>query len=209
MQHRVNGFARLILLSTLSMIVAIFLAILVFQKADAISGSAILHYSLAALGYIAAIFLALGSKLRWFRFDFSAVQDDRKAYDGAMLTFGKIPLSSMVISIAISMLFCAAIGQGGDAFGLADEGRGMFTLLIMSFGLMASAYNFVLGNVVLTKHLAEFKLSRFPLQFNYLRRSLCDLTVPCYMTIMTSCSPSLSRPSYTAPRGKAPSSGPA
>jgi methyl-accepting chemotaxis protein len=37
----------------------------------------------------------------------------------------------------------------------------------------------------LSKHLARFKLSRFPLGFSYMRKSLGDFTIPSYMTIMT------------------------
>jgi hypothetical protein len=61
----------------------------------------------------------------------------------------------------------------------------MIVLLLISFGLMASAFNFVLGTYILSRHLVLFKLTRFPLGFSYMRKSLGDFTIPSYMTIMT------------------------
>ncbi len=185
MKTRSNRFFGLILSSTFSMVAAAFIVVLVFQKADGITGSTIVRYLLFAVGYGAAMIGALRRKFKWFRYDFSAVQDQPKVFDQALVVFGKVPLSSMAISIGVSLLFCVIIGLSGNFLGLVETGRPMIVLLLISFGLMASAFNFVLGTYILSRHLVLFKLTRFPLGFSYMRKSLGDFTIPSYMTIMT------------------------
>ena len=185
MRRRSNPYANLVLISSLIMIGIAFLAVLVFQETGAIKSRSILQYLFIAAVYGVAMNLVLGRFSKWFRFDFNLVLDKSEEYDDAILTAGKVPLQSMIIFLGISFIFAVIVGLTGDFYGLAATGRAMFTLFITSLGMMIAGFVFVIGNVLLSKYLTEFKLIRFPLGFTYRRKSLGDFTVPFFMTMTT------------------------
>ncbi len=185
MKQSSNGYVGLIASCSLVTAAATCFAVFIFQEPGRPLGLSMLRYWGVAMVYIAAVVLALLRNTGFFRFDFSQVRDEGQESDAALLALGKVPLRSMVTVIMLSVVFSTVMGLTGDAFGLAEEGRGMFALLSLSIGLMSSAYVFVLGTVFVSKRLIAFNLHRFPLDFTYLRKSLGDLTIPFFMTVNT------------------------
>ena len=180
-----NRYVNLVTINGLSMVLCIFFAIFIFQLEGTISQSSLIHFMLASAGYGLVLFLALRHFNKWFTYDFSAAECNAVEYDQAIQTFGKIPLSSMCIFLSVSILYGIFIGLSGNFYGLAQTDRGMFILFMISLGLMISAYSFILGNNLVSSYLSAFKLTRFPLEFTYMRKSFCDFVIPSFMAVMT------------------------
>ena len=185
MKIRTNRYVNLVTINGLSMVLCVFFAVFIFQMEGTISQSSLIHFLIASLGYGLALFLALRHFNKWFAYDFSAAESKPVEYDRAILTFGKIPLSSMCIFMVVSILYGIFLGLSGNFYGLAQADRGMFILFMISLGLMISAYSFILGTNLISSYLSKFKLTRFPLEFTYMRKSSCDFVIPSFMAVMT------------------------
>jgi len=185
MKLRTNRYVNLVTINGLSMVLCVFCAVFIFQREGTLNQSSLIHFLIASAGYGLVLFLALRHFNKWFAYDFSAAEKNAAEYDLAIQTFGKIPLSSMCIFLVVSVLYGIFIGLSGNFYGLSQTDRGMFILFMISLGLMISSYSFILGNNLVSSYLSAFKLTRFPLEFTYMRKSLCDFVIPSFMAVMT------------------------
>ncbi len=153
------------------------------------TGGIPLTQPLAAVIAMGALYLALTLAATWrlgdpFRFEFRDKQADERAYAAALFTLGGIPLKSLVRVFLTSAAYVVAVVAMKDTIGLRSLNGALLGGFLMTLGMLACSWIFVLVDRLTAKTLLAESLVHYPKDLRDARQQRKSFIIPTFSTLM-------------------------
>ena len=140
---------------------------------------------MSGLVFLVVSSLVLGRSAKVFACDIAALEDDEKAYRQALAALGHGPLKSLIGFFLMATLFVAVLPVLGDRIGLRKETVVPFSLFNLSWGMLISAFVYVLTDKLVTRTLLAQNLVLYPYTLREPRQQTKTLIIPTFMCVMS------------------------
>ena len=190
MKRKVLSFYLLLVSSSLAFIVILIASSILFRGEGTRASGPLGVTSLLGLVFLALAFLVIGRHRVVLTRDFRSREAESRGasssdYEEQLSSLGAAPLICLIEFFGLVILVCAGLALSGDFMGLAVEGRWQFSLYILSFGMLAGAFFYVLADRLCLKTLLEHDLSLYPKELREPRQQRKILIIPLFMSIMS------------------------
>ncbi len=179
---------RLIILAAALAFVAFASVFLVAMRDAAVSPVAlVLPLAVAGSAFLLGALFAVGSLGRNFATPLTTLAqgDDAEPYERALAALGASPLNGLIRFMLLVLAYLAAIGLGGGAFGLSRELAGAAHLFLLSIGMLAASFAFVLADKLVLTTLLSQGVTRYPSSLREARQRRKNFIIPLFMSLMS------------------------
>jgi methyl-accepting chemotaxis protein len=176
--------------SSFGFVIVTGLSALLFRAEGTGLPSMLLPYAIASLLFLAASFLVEAPLASAYALDFAELQrakgeKQRLEYRQALERIGAAPLKALIrifCLVAVAVLVLAIFGLG---MGLEGAAKMQFALFILSYGMLASSFIFVLLDRLCLNTLNSAGLTSYPPELRENRQQRKIFIIPLFMAIMS------------------------
>ena len=155
------------------------------RSAEASQGTVAALLGGSAAAFILAAFVFVGILGSRFGVRLAGLEGDGEAYQKAFAELGGVPLKALLRFLLLDIAYLGALAASSRLLGLPRATSGAIHLLILSAGMLAAAFVFVLADkLVLTTLLAQ-GITRYPPRLREARQRRKNLIIPIFMAIMS------------------------
>lgn len=190
MKRKLFSFYSILFYSSVAFVIVATLAAMLF-RADGVAAMDPVRISLpAGLVFLAFAFLFIGPLGKDFCVDFPALQSrqdekGRAEYHKALSRIGAAPLLSLLRLFVVTLLASLCLGIFGLGMGLGSAGRWQFALFVLSFGMLASSFIYVISDRLCLNTLLECNLTSYPADLRDARQQRKIFIIPLFMALMS------------------------
>ncbi len=160
----------------------------VFYRAEGVPASQPLRLVLVTGAVLLfACVLIVGRNAKEYSIDFQALGNDIGAIGKGLEKVGATPLKSLAMNLVLASIYLAVIISMNKALGLRQMSMAALFCYLLSMGMLASAFVFVLADRLGTRVLLAQGLANYPHGLRERRQQRKNFIIPTFMTIMTFC----------------------
>jgi methyl-accepting chemotaxis protein len=182
--HKSTSFKSIVLGASLVNVAIIAVTCLYFRDTASSANPAWIASALG-LAYIAGNAITIWRRSMVYDYDFAAHQNEHIPFKKALVAIGETPLATLIVSFFFMVAYIGAICLLGRSIGLGPINRVTLFIYLMSFGMLNSAFIFVLSDRLGTKVLLTHRIVRYPHDLREVRQRKKNFIIPSFMTIMT------------------------
>jgi len=190
MKNHARSFLFILGVSSLGFILLLCVASVLF-RADGVDLTAPLPWAaLGGFGFFALAFLLVAPLRRPFDHNFDTCIDpedeaEQKSYQKALQEIGAAPLLALVRLFVLVVAFVSAIGFWGLGMGLSASAQIEFAILLLSFGMLASSFVYVISDRLGLRVLLSASLTCYPARLRENRQQRKIFIIPVFMSLMS------------------------
>jgi len=135
--------------------------------------------------FIVLLSVFVGRAGRLFSSAFSDYQGKDELYRKALSSLGHVPLKSLIKFILLTSIYDAGICALADRIGIRSGIAGMLFLFLISIGMLAASFVFVISDKLVSQALFSNHLIFYPLDLREARQQRKTLIIPTFMSLMS------------------------
>jgi len=135
--------------------------------------------------FLAASSFIVGLLAKAYRHDFSARSVEPAVHKAALKALGDVPLRSLIVYVALILLYLLLLFSLGPRLGLRAAGHLPIFLFLLATGLLDASFLFVLTDRLGSRALLAHRLVDYPIDLREARQQRKNFIIPAFMTIMT------------------------
>lgn len=141
--------------------------------------------ALSLLGYAVLTNLLSAIQARLFDTDFASLESDPPKYRRKLDELGALPLKNLLGFNFLTILFSLSMLWIGDQLGIPENLQSPLTTLLVSVGMVCSAFLYINGDNLVSKTLKKQTLHSYPEDLLYPRQRNKNFIIPVFILIMT------------------------
>ncbi len=184
MKNKGNSFRLIVLAAGLIFVFLTAVDMGICRDRSVPPGAFFLIAAVSGLGFLVVASLVLGHFSKIFSYDFVGCADEEEL-KGALSVLGHTPLRSLIVFFTLALLSIALLVSLGSPIGLREEAKLPLFMFTLSWGMLVSAFVYVLSDRLVTKTLLDQRLVRYPYSLREPRQQTKTFIIPAFMSLMS------------------------
>ena len=174
-------FLALVILTGIAMVLADFLLLVFFGNSSSSLG---LKFFIPAIVFFIIYAIVLGKKASYFSRDFfTGTKAD--VYYRRLKKIGSAPILMIAFNVALHACFLCFIYMRGDYLGIEAAIKTPLIMASSAFGLLVGTFIYVVSDGLVSSHMLDNNLTRFPPGLRENRQALKSMIIPIATAILS------------------------
>ena len=185
MNRRALQFRAIVASVSLVFSTLLVLTLVATRTPDSPSAPPLVAGLVASACLAAAASLLVGGKARLLAADYKTLETDPARAKAGLAAVGGLPLSSLILFLALVLVELGGLFALGSLIGLRQEGRFFLFIFTLAIGMLGGSILFVTSDKLVTASLLEKDIVRYPADLRERRQQRKNFIIPTFMFVMS------------------------